>query len=117
MQIDSLMRTRIVTALFVLALVLVSAPVHAAAQESSEVPRKVVARVIPQYPNLARSLNLRGNVKMVVCVAPNGAPKSMEAKGGNPVLVQSAEKALHEWKWEPASHETHEVIDLRFDPR
>jgi TonB family protein len=111
------MRNRIAFASFVLAPILMFAPVHTPAQESSEVTRKVVARVTPQYPNLARSLGIKGNVKMLVCVAPNGSPKSIEAKGGNPVLVQSAEKALHDWKWEPAAHATYEVIDLRFDPR
>ena len=54
---------------------------------------------------------------MLVLVGPNGSPKSIQAKGGNPVLVQSAEKALRDWKWEPALHATSEVIDLRFDPR
>jgi len=54
---------------------------------------------------------------MLVLVAPNGSPKSIEVKGGNPVLVQSAEKALRSWKWEPATHATSEAIDLRFDPR
>ena len=107
---------RIVAALF-LATILMCASAHAQAQESSEVARKVVTRVTPQYPSLARSLNIRGNVKMLVLVAPNGSPKTIQAKGGNPVLVQSAEKALRDWKWEPALHATSEVIDLRFDPR
>jgi hypothetical protein len=28
--------------------------------------------------------------------------------------VQSAESALREWKWEPAPHETHEIIEIKF---
>jgi len=111
------MNSRIPLALFVLAPVLICAPLYAPAQESPEAVRKVVTRVTPQYPNLARSVNLKGTVKMVVLVEPNGLPKSMEVKGGNPVLVQAAEKALRQWKWEPAGQATSEVIDLRFDPR
>ena len=111
------MTNRITLALFVLVPVLICVSMGAAAQEPSEGPRKVVARVNPQYPSLARSMNIRGTVKMLVLVAPNGSPKSIEAKGGNPVLVQSAEKALREWKWEPAAHATSEEIDLRFDVR
>jgi TonB family protein len=110
------MNNRIALALFVLT-VLSCAPVHARAQESSESSRKIVTRVAPQYPSLARSMNIRGTVKMLVVVAPNGSPKSIAAKGGNPVLVQSAEKALRDWRWEPASHATSEEIDLRFDVR
>ena len=111
------MRTPSAVVLFVLALIMFCAPFQASAQESSEVVRKVVSRVNPQYPNLARSMNIKGTVKMVVVVEPNGSPKSIQVKGGNPVLVQSAEKALHDWKWEPAAHTTSEVIDIRFDPR
>lgn len=114
------MTSRIPFALFVLAPMLICGHVHATAQDSSqpsEVVRKVVTRVTPQYPSLARSMNLRGTVKMLVLVEPNGSPKSMQVRGGNPVLVQAAEKALHEWKWEPATHATSEAIDLRFDPR
>lgn len=111
------MRTRFAVGLFVLALILFRTHPQASAQESSEVVRKVVTRVNPQYPNLARSMNIKGTVKMVVLVEPNGSPRSIQVKGGNPVLVQSAEKALHDWKWEPASHATSEVIDIRFDPR
>jgi outer membrane biosynthesis protein TonB len=62
-------------------------------------------------------MNIKGTVKMVVVVEPNGSPKSIQVKGGNPVLVQSAEKALHDWKWEPAVHTTSEVVDIRFDAR
>ena len=111
------MKSRIALILFVLVSTLASMAQGAPAQESSEAPRKVVTRILPQYPNLARSLNLKGIVRMEVQVAANGSPKSMEAKGGNPVLVQSAEKALREWKWEPATHATTEEIDLRFDAR
>ena len=111
------MKSRIALSLFILASVLGCTASVVAAQESSEAPRKVVTRIVPQYPGLARSLNLRGTVRMVVLVAPNGSPKSMEARGGNPLLVQSAEKALRDWKWEPAAHETSEEIDLRFDSK
>ena len=35
-------------------------------------------------------------------------------QGGHPLFVQSAQNALREWKWEPASHETHETVELKF---
>ena len=100
-----------------LPLTLLSSYTCAYAQEAPEAVRKVLTRVAPQYPNLARSLSIRGNVKVAVCIAANGSPKSIQVKGGNPVLAEAAEKALRDWKWEPAPHETWEVIDLKFDPR
>jgi TonB family protein len=111
---------RILFALFVLVPMLICSGVHVTAQDtsqSSEAVRKVVTRVSPQYPNLARSMNIKGTVKLVVIVGPNGSPKSIQVRGGNPVLVQSAEKALRDWKWEPATHASSEAVDLRFDSR
>jgi outer membrane biosynthesis protein TonB len=87
----------------------------ASAQEAAEASRKVVTKTLPQYPGLARPLRIQGNVRADVLVAPNGKVKS-EVKGGHPLLVQSAEDALRQWKWEPASHETHEIVELKFTP-
>jgi TonB family protein len=108
------MKNRIAVALLVLAPILALAPSGVLSQERSESTRKVVTRVSPQYPSLARAMNVQGSVKADVLVAPNGTVKSIEVKGGHPLLVQSAESALREWKWEPAPHETHEIIEIKF---
>ncbi len=110
------MKNRIAVALFVLLSILMSAPGHVSAQEASEGVRKVVTKVVPLYPALARSMNIRGNVRADVLVAPNGTVKSVEVKGGHPVLAQAALDAIRQWKWEPAPHETHESVELRFNP-
>ena len=110
------MKNRIAVALFVLASMLLFTPKHARAQESTDGSRKVVNKVVPQYPGLARSMNIRGVVRADVLVAPNGTVKSVEVKGGHPLLAQAAQDALHQWKWEPAPRETHETIELRFNP-
>jgi TonB family protein len=86
------------------------------AQDVTEANRKVVNKVIPQYPALARAMKIQGSVRVDVLVEPSGKVKSIEVKGGHPVLVQSAETALRVWKWEPASHETHETVELKFTP-
>jgi protein TonB len=88
----------------------------ATAQQSPDVSRKVVTRVIPPYPTLARSLSIQGNVKIDVLVAANGKVKSVGVLGGHPLLVESAEDALRQWKWEPAPHESHEIIEIKFKP-
>ena len=56
----------------------------------------------PQYPEMARTMNLRGNVKAEAVVEPNGVVKSVEVKGGHPVLVRAAQDAIYKWKWAPA---------------
>jgi TonB family protein len=92
------------------------APSQSPAQESSEGVRKLVVKIMPQYPSTARSFHISGTVKVDALVAPNGTVKSIEVKGGHPLLAQSAENAVRHWKWEPAAHETHETVELRFNP-
>ena len=109
---------RILTATFLfLFWALISASGSFAQHESSESNRKIVNRVVPQYPEIARSMNLAGSVKAEAVVAPNGVVKSVEVRGGHPALVRAAENAIYKWKWAPASHETREPIEVRFDPR
>jgi TonB family protein len=88
----------------------------ARAQDTAESGRKVVTRVTPQYPPLCRTLRLSGSVKVDALVAENGTVKSLEVKGGHPVLVEAAKNAVIQWKWVPASHATHESVELRFNP-
>jgi|ERR1043166_3757774 TonB family protein len=94
------------------------APILSRAQQSeqSEGTRKVMNRVTPQYPALARTMNLKGLVRAEAVVAPNGTVKSVEGKGGHPVLVQAAQNAIRQWKYEPSSHETRESIEIQFNP-
>ncbi|HEV3306232.1 MAG TPA: energy transducer TonB [Candidatus Sulfotelmatobacter sp.] len=98
----------------VLPLILIVASGRLAAQDRVESTRKIVAQVAPQYPNLARSMKIQGTVKAEVVVAPNGTVKAVEIRGGHPLLVQSAQIALREWKWEPAPRETHENVEVKF---
>ena len=86
-------------------------------QQQTEGTRRILNRVTPQYPEMARSMNLRGNVKAEAVVEPNGVVKTVEVKGGNPVLVRAAQSAIYKWKWAPAAHETREPIEVKFDPQ
>ncbi len=91
-------------------------PLLTSAQEVVDPDRKIVTKVIPEYPNIARIMHIQGSVRIDVLIEPNGKVKSFDAKGGHPVLVESAEDALRRWKWEPAPHATHQMIELRFTP-
>ena len=85
-------------------------------QSTSASARKVVNKVVPMYPQMARSMNLSGNVKLEVLVQSSGSVKSIQVKGGNPLLAQSAQSAVHGWKWEKADHETTELVEFHFNP-
>lgn len=86
-------------------------------QDSVETPpRKVISQTPAVYPTLARSMNIHGTVRLEVEVAPNGVVKKVDVKGGHPLLTQSAVTAVGHWKFEPASHETKQVVEIKFEP-
>ena len=60
-------------------------------------------------------MHITGVVKLEATVAPNGTVKSINVKGGHPVLTQSAVTAVGHWKFEAAPHETTELIEIRFE--
>lgn len=102
--------------LFLPALLAPVSPAPAQDSEASEHTRKVVNRVVPGYPELARRIGIKGTVRLVAVVAPNGSVKLIQTMGGNPVLVKSAEDAVMKWKYVPASEESKELIELHFSP-
>jgi TonB family protein len=107
------MRHRLVL-IFLLMLTVVPAPAQDATLPQE---RKVVLRVNPAYPDLARRMHLAGVVKLQVTIAADGSVKSVSPLGGNPVLLKSAQEAVSRWKYTPAPEETREVVELRFDAR
>ena len=90
-------------------------PATAQTDESTS-DRKVVNKVVPPYPAIARSMNLSGTVKLEAYVLANGSVKAVQVKGGNPLLVQSAQRAVQDWKWEKTDHESTEQVEFRFHP-
>ena len=83
--------------------------------ESGNSERKVITRVAPVYPELAKRMPIHGVVRVEAIVRPNGAVKSTRVLGGNPVLVDAAQEAIAKWKFEPAQSETTQVVQLTFD--
>ena len=109
------MRRRITIAFIVLSAAGMISNLPALAQQP-ESQRKILNKVIPHYPELARQMNLAGTVKLAVTVAPNGCVKSVRAVGGNPVLLKAAHDAISRWKWAPAPQESQELVELGFHP-
>lgn len=78
--------------------------------------RKIVKKVLPGYPDLARQLNIKGAVKLLVTIEPNGNVKSAKILGGNPAFVAAAMRVIGKWKFEPAPEQTTETVELKFEP-
>ena len=101
----------------ILVLVVTGIPGAGGRAQAQQAPngRKLVRRVDPQYPQLARNMNLGGTVKVVAVVAPDGSVKRVEPVGGSPILVQAAENAVTQWKFAPGA-ESRETVELHFTP-
>ena len=97
-------------------MVLVVALLPMAAYPQAELTRKVKSKVNPTYPDLARRMNLRGTVKVLVVVSPEGTLKNSKVVGGNPILVNAALDALKKWKFEPSSEESTGTVEFQFQP-
>jgi len=95
---------------------LVVALLPLAAHSQAELTRKVKSKVNPTYPDLARRMNLRGTVKVLVVVSPEGTLKNSKVVGGNPILVNAALDALKKWKFEPSSEESTGTVEFQFQP-
>jgi TonB family protein len=104
-----------IAGLVVLALTWLSLPCLSAFAQA-ELSRKVKTRVAPTYPELARRMNIRGVVRLVVVVSPNGSLKDTKVIGGNPILVTAAQDAVKKWKFEPAQEESVGTVEFRFQP-
>ena len=101
--------------LAVAAFVLVK-PVASETQDLTSAERKVVTRVEPEYPETLKRLYIGGIVRVEAVVATNGAVVSIQLLGGNPILGQSAMKAIKQWKYAPAKAKGKLVVQLEFDP-
>lgn len=75
--------------------------------------RKVKSSAPPEYPELARKMNIRGIARVEATITPEGTVKSVKELGGNPVLVDALVRAVKKWKYEPADRTS--VIEVKFD--
>ena len=75
--------------------------------------RKIKVSVPPEYPELARKMNIQGVARVLLTVAPDGRVVGVKELGGNPVLVAALSQAVRKWKYESADHESE--IEVRFE--
>lgn len=85
-----------------------------AQQPQTEVHRKALQKITPDYPGLARTMKLSGVVRLSVDVAPNGKVVSAQVLGGHPLLAQVAVDAVRQWRFESAPRQTEEIVLINF---
>ena len=73
--------------------------------------RKLRSGQPPEYPELARQMNIRGMARVMVTITPEGAVKEVKEVGGHPLLIDALVRAVKKWKYEPASKES--IIEVK----
>ena len=89
------------------------APAACAQSQGQPNTRKLKLSVPPEYPELARKMNIQGVARVLLTVTPDGRVVGIKELGGNPVLVSALVQAVKKWKYEPADHESE--IEVRFE--
>jgi TonB family protein len=78
--------------------------------------RKILKKVPVEYPQLLKERGIQGDVRLKVFIKPDGSVKDTELLGGNPILAQSAQKSVRQWKFSPLNSDSSVEVVVHFDP-
>ena len=92
---------------------LAMSPAISQTAQAQTTTRKLKVSVPPEYPELARKMNIQGVARVLLTVASDGRVVGVKELGGNPVLVASLVQAVHKWKYESADRESE--VEVRFE--
>jgi outer membrane biosynthesis protein TonB len=60
---------------------------------------KLIKKVDPVYPHLARKINMTCTAKVDISIATDGCVQDVQILGGNPKLAAAVEDAAKQWKY------------------
>lgn len=84
---------------------------------SQDADRKLAKKVEPEYPAVLRDKGIGGTVRLRLTIRPDGTVKDVQTLGGNAVLVESATRAVKQWRYVPADKEASIDLSIHFGPR
>jgi TonB family protein len=112
LTLQRLTLVRKVAQLASLALVFVLGTGIVFSQDTTE--RKVIKKIEPEYPSVLREKGIGGTVRLKVTVRADGTVKDVQTVGGNAVLVESATRAVKQWRYAPAEREATIELSIHF---
>ena len=62
---------------------------------------KLIRKIIPQYPPLAKQARVSGTVQLTGVIAKDGSIEQLQVISGNPLLVSAALAAVKQWIYRP----------------
>lgn len=61
----------------------------------------LVHKVLPAYPQIAKSAGIQGTVLLSALIGKDGRVESVTVLSGHPMLVRAAEDAVRQWQYRP----------------
>lgn len=86
-------------------------------QKSSRAERILIKRVEPEYPETLKARGIGGTVRLELVISPKGDVETISVIGGNPILTESAVKAVKQWIYAPSASQTRLQVSIPFQPR
>ncbi|HUP03650.1 MAG TPA: energy transducer TonB, partial [Bryobacteraceae bacterium] len=68
---------------------------------ANEMSARLIKRVVPVYPALARSTRVEGAVVLAAVIGKDGSVTELKAVSGHPLLVPAALSAVRQWMYQP----------------
>jgi len=62
---------------------------------------KIIKRVLPIYPHLARTAEISGAVQLQAIIAADGSIAELNVISGHPMLIAAAVDAVKQWRYRP----------------
>ena len=62
---------------------------------------KIIRRVIPTYPDLAKRARVQGTVKLLGVISADGRIERLQVLSGHPLLIAAAVDAVKQWTYRP----------------
>ena len=64
---------------------------------------RLIHRVQPVYPALARQARVQGTVRLEAIIHENGEIANLRVISGHPLLIQASLDAVEQWRYQPTS--------------
>ncbi len=82
-------------------------------------PARLVSKVVPVYPPLARQIRVSGTVVLRALIGTDGSIRELHLVSGHPLLAQAAIDAVRQWRYRPTilngdPFEVETTIDVNF---
>jgi len=62
---------------------------------------KLLRKIIPEYPSLAKVARVSGVVRLLGVIAKDGTIRNLQLVSGHPLLARAALEAVKQWVYQP----------------